>query len=305
MRIARVFHAQTQSPIVALERDGALYDVAELDRHFGTRYAPERLPHASDFHTRVIALSCAGLAELDEALRAGRRPRDARLLPGSFLWLAPCATDRALYVQMGPYARLTEEPSYAIGNARALVGHDATVPFPPREEEPDVELGLAAILGEDLQRATAEQADKAILGYAVLGAWVARGEQRRLGTAPWPETARTSDFAVQLGPVLITRDEIGDVASLGARLRIGDQALPCSNVGAWPFHVAESIAFVSEHVELHAGDVIGAGCLGSGSARAQGRRIEYGQSVEIAIDRLGRVGGRPLRGPDAVDWRRH
>jgi len=304
MRIARVLHAQSPTPIVALERDGALYDVAELDRHYGTRYAPEKLTGASDFHTRVIALSCAGLAELDDTLRAGRRPRDARLLPGSYSWLAPCATDRALYVQMGAYqapgARPHVEPFYTIGNARGLLGHDATVPCPPREEEPDVELGLAAVLGEDIRRATAEQADKAILGYAVLGDWTARSEERRLGAG----AARAKDFATQLGPVLVTRDELRDLAALGARLKIGTELLSCSSVGAATFQIAESVAFVSEHIELRAGDVIGAGCLDAGSARAHGRRIEYGQTVELSIDRIGRLAGRPVRGPDPVGWRR-
>src|SRR5262245_56994118 len=136
MRIARVLHAEAAIPTVALECDGALYDVAELDRHFDTRYSPERFRGASDFHTRVVALTCAGLAELDDALRSGRRPRAARLLPGTFTWMPPCATDRAAYIQLGPYrtdgagagdagagkaAAQRGEPLYWFGNARGMV----------------------------------------------------------------------------------------------------------------------------------------------------------------------------------------
>ena len=125
MRIARVLHAQNPTPIVALERNGVLYDVAELDRHLGTRYSPDRLAGSSDFHTRVVALSCAGLFELDEALRAGRHPRDARLLPGSYLWLAPCVTDRALYVHADSAAvgGQSAEPFYTLGHARAFAAN--------------------------------------------------------------------------------------------------------------------------------------------------------------------------------------
>ena len=69
-------------PVLALERDGALYDVAELDRAFDTRLSPERMAGASDFHVRAFALAGAGLHELDERLRAGDRPSAAR----------PCST---------------------------------------------------------------------------------------------------------------------------------------------------------------------------------------------------------------------
>src|SRR5262249_11803399 len=100
MRIARVLHNSSAAPLVALERDGALYSVAELDRIFETRFAPDRFPSASDFHARVVALTCAGLEELDLALKQGRRPTEARLAPGEFLWLAPCASDRAAYVEL-------------------------------------------------------------------------------------------------------------------------------------------------------------------------------------------------------------
>ena len=96
MRIARVLHAPSPTPIIALERDGSLYDVAELDRHWDTRYAPERLSGSSDYDTRVIALSWAGLAELDVAVGSGRRPREARLLRGGCVRLAPGARARGV-----------------------------------------------------------------------------------------------------------------------------------------------------------------------------------------------------------------
>jgi 2-keto-4-pentenoate hydratase/2-oxohepta-3-ene-1,7-dioic acid hydratase in catechol pathway len=301
MRIARVLLASGATPIVALERDGCLYDVAELERLYDTPYSPERFAKACDFHTRVIALSCAGLDTLDERLCAGDRPTEARILPDTFLWLAPCATDRAAYVQMGPYrdpARpRAEEPHYWLGCARNLLGHEATVCFPAREAEPDFEVGVAAILGEDLRRATAEDTARAILGYSILNDWTARDEERRGGGS------RAKDFATQLGPVLVTKDEIGDVRALRVAAKAPPHGIDCSTVGAHDFTIAERVAFVSEHIELCAGDVIGAGCVLLGSAAAHGRRVSYGSTIELTIERLGRLTGRPVRGPEPV-WAR-
>lgn len=305
MRIAHVLQLDTSTPLVAIERDGALYDVAELDRRFGSKL-PEH-GGASDFHTRVIALGCAGLRSLDERLRGGDRPSSARLQPGSFLWLPPCDPGRAAYIQLDAYeaAAGADRPAYRIGNARGLVGHGATVPFPAGEDEPDYELNLGAVLAEDLRRATPAEAARAIAGYAVLNDWVARGVERDAharARGVLPSEAR--DFATQLGPALVTPEDLEDLEPLRTQARVDGDVLPGSPVGAWAFSLAESIAYVSEHVELRAGDVIGAGCVLGGSARSAGRRLSYGSAVELVIERVGKLAGRPVRGPEPVAWRR-
>jgi 2-keto-4-pentenoate hydratase/2-oxohepta-3-ene-1,7-dioic acid hydratase in catechol pathway len=300
MRIARVLPANTSIPTLAIERDGALYDVAELDRHHDTRYSPDRLPAAAEFHTRLFGLSAAGLPELDEALRAGRRPRDARILPGSFVWLAPCPTERASWVHVpsGDVARMADEPVYAFGNPRALLGHDSSVPLSARERDADVELALAAVLAEDLRRATPAEAAASILGYTVAASWVSHGEEQRAGAG----AARARDLGAQLGPLLIHPAEVGELAAAGVRLRIGGSGpwMPCGRVGDTRFSIAEVVSFVSDHVELHGGDVVS---LGLTSTKAAGKLPDWGQSVELQIERVGTLVGRPVRGPDRVRWR--
>src|SRR5262245_1818349 len=130
MRIARVLHAPAPSleidaeraptPTIALERDGALYDVAELEGLFGS---PPRRGGDDDFHARVIALGAEGLGRLDERLLGGERPTAARLPPSEALWLPPCANERCAYVQAGD----GDPPRWRFANARGLVGHDAIV----------------------------------------------------------------------------------------------------------------------------------------------------------------------------------
>ncbi|AUX47080.1 fumarylacetoacetate hydrolase [Sorangium cellulosum] len=301
MRIAHVFQLATSTSIVALERDSALYDVAELERHFGTKLAD--IPGVSDFHTRVVALRCAGLHVLDDRLLSGDRPASAQLLPGAFLWLPPCATDRAAYVQLGPCARDAEHPWYRFGNSRALQGHAAVIPFPALEDEPDYELNLAALLCEDLRRATPEEAERAIAGYAVLNDWTARGLEAQAQARGMPPSD-AKDFATQLGPVLVTPDELGPVEVLRTQVRVDAEVRLCSRIGEWAFSLAEAIACVSDRIELRAGDVIGAGRVVGGSAWCAGRRVPYGARVELMIERIGWLAGRPVRGPEPLPWRR-
>jgi len=295
MKIARVLHQSLPRPIIALERDGALYDIGALDRCFETPFHPERLVGATDFFSRVVALRGAGLDELDERLRVGDRPTEARLLPGTFIRLPPCDTDRALYVQQLPEDSAHDpSPGYRIGNARAMLGHEACVPFPSNEARPAFDLGLAVILAEDLRFASADEAEQAILGYTILSDWKARDIEARLGAGP------AHDFATQLGPTLVTRDEIEDLSRLRAQVRIDGQVVVDTRVDTGAFSVAETIAFMSQFIELRAGDVIGVRCAGRGGAT----QSAYGTVVELLIERLGKLSGRPMRGPAEGAWRR-
>jgi Fumarylacetoacetate (FAA) hydrolase family len=280
MRIARVLRLvdgePSPFPVLALERDGAVYDVGELDRAFGTHFVPERLPGAEDFHTRAIALECAGLDALDDRLRAGDRPSSARLLPGTFAWLPPCDTERALYVQVRGDGDDGGRP-HRVGNARALLGPGAAVPFPAEEERPDFGLGIAAVLGEDLEDAGPEDAGRAILGYALLNAW--RG-------------ATAEGVPAQLGPVLVTVDEVGDVGQLRAQVRIERRAVVLAGMGLSP---TASIAEACRSGPLRAGDVIGVGCVRGGRGASHGVTVVYGAEVEVGVERLGRLVGRAVR----------
>lgn len=312
MRIACVLHEASSemdgrplSPTVALERNGALYGVSALARAFGPRYG--ELADAADFHPTVVALAAEPLRELDERLKAGERPSSARILPGTFTWLPPCDTERAAFVACAPCAAPSAvppaEPSYRIGSARTFLGHEATVPFPEGETEPDVESALAVVLADDVWRATAAEAERAFLGYALLLGWTARGALRRLserGVSRAP--ART--FAAQLGPVLVTPDEAGSLDALRMQLRLEGAPLAMSTLGTWAFSPSESIAWISQHLPLRAGDVIGVGLGREGSAADAGASVRYGARVELAVEKLGRLSGRPTVGPAPRAWRR-
>ncbi len=285
MRIARVLSAGSPLPLLALERDGAVYDAGELDRIFGTGLGPEHLAGASDFHTRAVALGGLGLEALDDRLRSGDRPSAARLLPGTFVWLPPCDTDRAAYFQLAPYDASATEPLHRLGDARGLLGHGSVVPYPSAEEGAVFELGVAAVLRDDVRGASADEAERAILGYTVVNAWCGRDDAARQG---WG----AGRVPAQLGPVLVTPGELGDLGRLKAHARIEGATAVTTTAGGWSFSLAASIAWVSRWIELRAGDVVGAGCVVGGRGE-----VPFGATVDLLVERVGKLTGRPVRRP--------
>jgi Fumarylacetoacetate (FAA) hydrolase family len=297
MRLARVLHESSPFPRVALERDGALYDVSELGRCLGVGRAEMHLGEfglSADFFERVIALRCAGLATLDERICGGDRPTEARVVPGSFLWLAPCDTERSLFVHVDlpTVAPALGSPRYRLGNGRGLLGHEARVAFPASETRPGFELGLAAVLGEDLRRASIGEAEEAITGYSILNVWVARDEDAR-----HRDSGAARDFGSQLGPVLVTRGELGELSRLRLQARVGGKVMASGVVGHAGDALPEAVAFVSHYVDLRAGDVVGTTCLPIVEA-------PFGPMVELLIERLGKLSGHAVAGPEMRGWRR-
>jgi hypothetical protein len=264
-------------PILALERDGSLYAAEALDHAFGVAL----LDRPSDFHARAIAGGGAGLGALDERLRAGDRPSAARLLPDAFTWLAPCDTERALFAELAPHDLPCEEPLHRLGDARALLGHGAVIPFPPGIGGPACELAIAAVLGDEVAHATPLEAERATLGFAILAVW-----SGARSTATGWESRRAPS---QLGPLLVTRDEVADVAGLRAEVRVDGKPRGALRVEGARFGAFESIAWLSRSLDLRAGDVVGLGTL-------RGGRIEvpFGETVELLVERLGKLSGRPV-----------
>jgi len=285
MRIAAVLHDASSDhdgapllPTPALERDGALYRIAELAERLESRGA--RFAEGGDFHAAVVALGGASLRELDERVRSGERPAAARVLPGTFSWLPPCDPDRAALV-ICDAAMDAAEPSFRLASARSLLGHEATVPCAFAGPSVAIEGSVAAMIGDDLFRASEAEAQGAILGFSLMLAF-------------------EGGLGVQLGPSLVTRDEVRSIAGLRAQIRIDGAALSGCALAEGPFSPAEQIAFVSHHAPLRAGDLIRIARVHVHSAP----RAAFGSRVDVAVERLGRLTGKTCRGPWMEGWRR-
>lgn len=288
-------------PRVALERDGAFYDLETLERTFerdgddplGPRV--NELDAPSDFHTRVATLRCAGLYEADMKLLQGRRPSPARIHLDEAMLLAPCDTERAALVSVdtrrlvdggGPVARL--------GQARALGGQDALVAVSEGERF-RVEVSLATIIGDDLSRASRRDAASAIMGYAILVDWIAESS-----TGALDELALARGRSATLGPALTGRYAFAKPNMAEAFVTVGGEQRTIGAFGALGLTVEEAVSFASGELELRAGDVVAVGPFAPDSPVF----VPLHCDVAVEIAGLGELRGRAVPRRPHTAWRK-
>jgi hypothetical protein len=278
-------------PRVALERDGALYDVATLEESFG-RSVPV-IGEPSDFGTRVVAMSCAGLGELDARLVRGDRPARARLAQAEVVELAPCDTERAAFVEVDVRARLPGgSPVVRLGHARTLEGQAAFVDLPASEARPAAELWLGVLLGDELRSATPREAKQAVLGLGIVLAWVGQDLEASMSAAG---LGSSRGWSAQLGPRLIAGAELGRLRKLSGSLRVDGQRHELGAFGELGTSIEVAVAAASLLVNLGAGDVVAVGPWPRGSTEALGLRLGMHTEVEAEVRGLGCLRGVPVQ----------
>ena len=192
-----------------------------------------------------------------------------------------------------------EVPVFSYGHTGNLIGAAAPVAAPPATEELDFELELACVIGTPGRDIAAADALAHVAGYAVLNDWSARDLQRQemaVGLGP----AKGKDFALSLGPALVTPDEVADRLDpetgrldlwMVARVNGEEVSRGTARDMHWTF--AQMIARASEGVELLPGDLIGSGTVGTGCLLEAGttddRWLQPGDEVELEIELLGRL----------------
>jgi fumarylacetoacetate (FAA) hydrolase len=189
-------------------------------------------------------------------------------------------------------------PIFYFSNTSEIRGPGDAVWAPRGSSELDYELEVAAVVDTPVRDLDAARGEEAIGGYTILNDWSARDLQReettvRLGPA------KGKDFASTIGPWIVTPDELTD-----ARQGKGyDLAMTASvngtelSRGSWSsahFSFGEMVERASADVRLRPGDLIGSGTVGTGCLleirdERLGRYLEPGDSVTLAIERLGEL----------------
>jgi fumarylacetoacetate (FAA) hydrolase len=194
-------------------------------------------------------------------------------------------------------------PIFYFGNTSELRGPGEEVAAPRGSSELDFELEIAAIVdtpARDLEAATAEEV---IGGFTILNDWSARDLQRdettvRLGPA------KGKDFAISIGPWLVTPDELADARSgkgfsldgvACVRTIDGRQVEVAST--SWStigFSFGEMLERASSDVRLRPGELLGSGTFGGGCLLESrdgtlDRWLEPGDEVILSMERLGEL----------------
>jgi acylpyruvate hydrolase len=173
----------------------------------------------------------------------------------------------------------------------SLIGSGQPIVLPAAHPDyVDYEAELALVIGHRARNVSAETALSHIAGAMPFNDVSARDLQMQ---NPLWTSGKAIDTFAPCGPALVTLDEIGDLASLALRTRIGDETLQEGTTADLIFGPAELVAWLSRTMTLEPGDVIATGTP-AGVGASQGRFLRDGDTVEVQIDGLGAL-ANPVR----------
>jgi fumarylacetoacetate (FAA) hydrolase len=177
-----------------------------------------------------------------------------------------------------------EAPVFYFSNPASIHGPGEPVHKPSATQLLDFELEIAAVIG----------GDGAIAGFTLFNDWSARDVQRAemtVGLGP----AKGKDFAISLGPWLVTPDELplrdGRLA-VEATATINGTEVTRTDAADMHWTWQQLIDHAGRDTRLRAGDVLGSGTLNGGCLLELGplegdRFLQPGDVVELAAEGLG------------------
>jgi fumarylacetoacetate (FAA) hydrolase len=218
------------------------------------------------------------------------------------------AARRNRKVEMIP--EFDQYPIFYFTNHHGVIGSGDVRCMPDHFEKLDFELEVAIVISKHGRNIRAENADEYIGGLMIMNDISARRlqmEEMLLNLGP----AKGKDFATSVGPWLVTLDElqqfevapkeghVGKNWNLRMQCRVNGVQVSDGNVSQMDWTFAEIIERASYGVDLHPGDIIGSGTVGTGcfmELNGTGKLndpdykeqwIKDGDVVELEIDGLG------------------
>jgi 2-keto-4-pentenoate hydratase/2-oxohepta-3-ene-1,7-dioic acid hydratase in catechol pathway len=143
---------------------------------------------------------------------------------------------------------------------------------------------------------SARRAAEHIFGFTIFNDFSARDAQRaemegHLG----PAKGKSFDGGNVLGPWIVTPDEIGDPYNLEMRAFVNGELWSEGTSHGMLFSFEEMIEHISKDETLMPGEFIGSGTVGNGCGLELGRFLEDGDTVELEVEKIGRLRNRVER----------
>ena len=179
------------------------------------------------------------------------------------------------------------QPVFYFSNPASVHDPGQPVRRPAATQLLDFELEIAAILG----------AEGEIAGFTLFNDWSARDVQREemtVGLGP----AKGKDFAITMGPWLVTPDELpyaGGRLAVEATATVNGAELTRTDASEQHWSWPQLVAHAGRDTRLHPGDVLGSGTLNRGCLLELGplpgedRFLAPGDVVVLEAEGLGRL----------------
>ncbi|WP_128255597.1 fumarylacetoacetate hydrolase family protein [Falsirhodobacter deserti] len=255
-----------------LHKDGSIRD---LSQHLQDLSGPALHPDAL---ARLAALDADALPVVDAATRLG--PPVAGT--GKFICIGLNYADHAAESGMD----VPPEPVIFMKATSAICGPNDPIVIPRTSTKTDWEVELAVIIGKPVKYVSEADAMSHVAGFAVTNDVSERAFQtERAGQ--WTKGKSCDNFG-QIGPWLVTPDEIADPQDLGMWLTVNGERMQNGSTRTMVYQVPFIIHYLSQFMTLHPGDVISTGTPpGVGMGMKPPRYLRAGDVVELGIDGLG------------------
>lgn len=209
--------------------------------------------------------------------------------------LGPCVAGTGKFICIGlNYAdhaaesgmAVPPEPVIFMKATSAICGPNDPIIIPRTSEKTDWEVELAVIIGTKAKYVSEADALNHVAGYAITNDVSERAFQtERAGQ--WTK-GKSCDNYGQIGPWLVTRDEVEDPQNLPMWLKVNGQTMQDGSTKTMVYGVAHVVSYLSQFMTLHPGDVISTGTPpGVGMGQKPPRYLKPGDVVELGIEGLG------------------
>ncbi|WP_426031224.1 fumarylacetoacetate hydrolase family protein [Cypionkella sp. TWP1-2-1b2] len=233
-------------------------------------------------------LSDAGIAKI-RAADPARLPivQGARLGPcvagtGKFICIGLNYSDHA--AETG--ATVPPEPIIFMKATSAICGPNDPIIIPRTSVKTDWEVELAVIIGKKAKYVSEADAMDHVAGYAVTNDVSERAFQTER-SGQWTKGKSCDNFG-QIGPYLVTRDEVSDPQNLSMWLTVNGSKIQNGSTKTMVYGVQFLVHYLSQFMTLHPGDVISTGTPpGVGLGMKPPKYLKAGDVVELGIEGLG------------------
>lgn len=267
------------------------------------------MEEARKVHKAIMSGSHSALVDIKKVMAPVPNPTSCRDAYAFRQHVAAARRNRG--VDMIP--EFDEFPIFYFTNHNAVFGEGELTLEKDHFEKLDFELEWAVVIGKKGKNIQAKDADKYIAGFTIMNDLSARRlqmEEMKLNLGP----AKGKDFATTIGPWLVTPDEleqykvdgqVGNNYDLSMKAWHNGKQVSEGNTKDMTYTFAEIIERVSYGVEVHPGDVIGSGTVGTGcylelngtwnrEAQEKGEThtpvwLENGDTIELEVQHLGRL----------------
>ena len=226
----------------------------------------------------IRAIDPASLPVVDPATRLGACVAGT----GKFICIGLNYADHAAESGMP----VPPEPVIFMKATSAMCGPNDPIIIPRGSVKTDWEVELAVIIGTKAKYISEAQAMDHVAGYAVTND-VSEREYQIERSGQWTKGKSCDNFG-QIGPWLVTRDEVADPQDVAMWLTVNGNKYQDGSTRTMVYGVRHLVSYLSQFMTLHPGDIISTGTPpGVGLGMKPPKYLKPGDVVELGIEGLG------------------